>query len=90
MPRRRINAEQFYFTRREIVNEFEKPFERTKFCKQCKKCINCTRAEYVDFEVDRKMFYTSNKDVKKLENTLARENKKTCNFTSVLALCKLL
>ena len=64
MPRRRINAEQFYFTRREIVNEFEKPFERTKFCKQCKKCINCTRAEYVDFEVDKKMFYTSNKDVK--------------------------
>ena len=60
--------------------------KKTIFCEQCKKCINCSRAEYVDFEADRKMFYTYNKDVKKLEDTLARENKKTLDFTSVLVL----
>ena len=64
MPRRKANAEQFYFSRREIEDEFEKLFERTIFCEQCRKCIHCRRAEFVDLEVDRKMFYTSNKDVK--------------------------
>ena len=64
MPQRKANAEQFYFNRREIEDEFEKVFERTIFCEQREKCINCSRAEYVDFEVDRKMFYMSNKDVK--------------------------
>ena len=58
------NADQFYFSRREIEDEFEKLFERTIFCEQCRKCIHCRRPEFVDFEVDRKMFYTSNKDVK--------------------------
>ena len=57
MPQRRANVQQFYFSRREIL-------EKTVFYKQCKKCIDCTCAEYVDFEVDRKMFYTSNEDVK--------------------------
>ena len=90
MPQRKANADQFYFSRREIEDEFEKLFEKTNFSEQCKKCIHCNRAEYVDFEVDRKMFYTSNKDVKKLKNTLARENKETCNFTSVLVLFNLL
>ena len=64
MPRRKANVEQFYFSRREIGVEFEKLFERTIFCEQCRKCIHCGRAEFVDFEVDRKMFYMSNKDVK--------------------------
>ena len=64
MLRRKANSGQFYFSRREIEDEFEKLFKRTIFCKQFRKCIHCTRAEYVDFEVDRKMFYTSNKDVK--------------------------
>ena len=64
MPRRKANADQFYFSRREMENEFEKLFERTNFCEQCRKCTHCRRAEFVDFEVDRKMFYTSNKDVK--------------------------
>ena len=64
MPQRKAKADQFYFSRREIEDEFEKLFERTNFCEQCKKCIHCNRVEYVEFEVDRKMFYTSNKDVK--------------------------
>ena len=64
MPQRKENADQFYFSRREIEDEFEKVFERTIFCEQFRKCIHCIRAEFVDFEVDRKMFYTSNKDVK--------------------------
>ena len=84
MPRRKANAKHFYFSRREIEDEFEKLFERTIFCKQCRKCIHCRRGEFVDFEFDRKMSYTSNKDV----NTLPRENKETCNFASVLALFK--
>ena len=63
MPQRKANADQFCFRRREI-EDFEKLFGRTNFCEQYKKCINCTRAEYVDFEVDRKTFYTSNKEVK--------------------------
>ena len=64
MPQRKANADQFYFNRREIEDEFEKLFERTNFCEQCKKCIYCNLVECVDFEVDRKMFFTSNKDVK--------------------------
>ena len=64
MPRRKANAEEFHFSRREIEDEFEKLFERTIFCEQFRKCIHCRRAEFVDFEVDRKMFYTSNKDAK--------------------------
>ena len=64
MPRRKANAEQFYFSRHETEDEFEKLFERKIFCEQCRKCIHCRRTEFVDFEVDRKMFYTSNKDVK--------------------------
>ena len=64
MPQRKANADQFYFRRREIEDEFVKLFERTNFCKQCRKCIHCRCAEFVDFEVDRKMFYTSNKNVK--------------------------
>ena len=64
MPRRKANADRFYFSRREIEDEFEKLFETTIICKQCRKCIHCRRTEFVDFEVDRKMFYTSNKDVK--------------------------
>ena len=64
MPQRKVNAQQFYFSRREIEDEFEKLFEIANFCEQCKKCINCTRAEYVDFQVDRKIFYASNKDIK--------------------------
>ena len=64
MPQRKVNVQQFYFSRGEIEDEFEKLFERTNFCEQCKKCINYTLAEYVDFEVDRKMFYTSNKDTR--------------------------
>ena len=50
--------------RREIEDEFEKLFERTTFCEQCRKCIHCRSAEIVDSEVDRKIFYMSNKDVK--------------------------
>ena len=64
MSQRKVNAKLFYFSRREIEDEFEKLFERTIFCEQCRKFIQCRRAECVDFEVDRKMFYTSNKDVK--------------------------
>ena len=64
MPRRKANADQFYFSRRDTEDDFEKLFERTNFCEQCRKCIHCRRAEFVDFEVDRKIFYTSNKDVK--------------------------
>ena len=64
MPRRKANAEQFYFSRREIEDEFEKLFERTIFCGQCRKCIHCRPTEFVDFEDNRKMFYASNKDVK--------------------------
>ena len=64
MPQRKANADQFYFSSHEIEVEFEKLFERTNFCEQCKKCIYCNRVVYVDFEVNRKMFYTSNKDVK--------------------------
>ena len=64
MPQRKANTDQFYFSRREIEDKFEKLFERTIFCEQCRKCIHCTRAKYVDFEVNRKVFYTSNKDVK--------------------------
>ena len=58
MSQRKANAQQFYFSRRE--DEFEKILEKTVSCEQYKKYINCTRAEYVDFEVDRKMFYRSN------------------------------
>ena len=64
MPRRKANAEQFYFSRCEIEDGFEKLFERKIFCEQCRKCMHCRCAEFVDFEVDRKMFYTFNKDVK--------------------------
>ena len=64
MPRRKAKADQFYFSRCEIEDEFEKLFERTNFCKQCRKCIHCRRAEFVDFEVHRKIIYTSNKYVK--------------------------
>ena len=53
MPRRKANAEQFYFSRREIEDELEKLFERKIFCEQCRKCIHCRRAEFVDFEVDK-------------------------------------
>ena len=45
MPRRKANVEQFYFSRREIEDEFEKLFETTVFCEQCRKCIHCTRAD---------------------------------------------
>ena len=64
MPRRKVSADQFYFSRRETEDEFEKLFERTIFYEQCRKCIHCRRAELVDFEVDRKTFYTTNMDVK--------------------------
>ena len=65
MPQRKVNAKLFYFSRREIEDEFEKLFERTIFCEKYRKCIHCRRAEFVDYKkVDRKMFYTSNKDVK--------------------------
>ena len=89
MPRRKANADQFYFSRHEIEDEFEKLFERANFCEQCRKFIHCRRAEFVGFNFDRKMFCTSNKDVKNWKIQLARENKETCNFTSVLALFKL-
>ena len=58
MPQRKANAKQFYFSRRGIEDEFEKLFERKIFCDQYRKCILCRRADFVDFEVDRKMFYT--------------------------------
>ena len=45
MPRRKANVEQFYFSRREIEDEFEKLFETTVFYEQCRKCIHCTRAD---------------------------------------------
>ena len=64
MPQKKVNAKLFYFSRQKIEDGFEKLFERTIFCEQCRKCIHCRRAEVVDFQVDRKMFYTSNKDVK--------------------------
>ena len=34
MPRKKVNVDQFYFTRREIEVEFEKLFEKTNFCEQ--------------------------------------------------------
>ena len=52
------------FNRRETEDEFEKLFERTMFYEQCRKCSHCRRAELVDFEVDRKTFYTTDMDVK--------------------------
>ena len=64
MPQRKVNAKLFYFSRREIEDEFEKLFETTIFCEQCRKYILCRRVEFVDFEVDTKILYTSNKDVK--------------------------
>ena len=64
MPQKKQNAQQFYFTRREIEMNLKNYLKKQFFCKQCKKCINCSRAEYVHFEVDRKMFYTYNKDIK--------------------------
>ena len=64
MPQRKATVQLFYFSRCEIEDEFEKLFERTNFRERCKKCSNCSRAGYVDFEGDRKMFYRSNKDVK--------------------------
>ena len=39
MPQIKANADQFYFSRGEIEDEFEKLFERTNLCKQCRKCI---------------------------------------------------
>ena len=63
MPRRKANQQEFCYSRGEIEELFEDLFDKTIRCEQCKKCIHCERAELVDFEVDRKMFYTSNKDV---------------------------
>ena len=39
MPQRKANADQFYFSRREIEDEFEKLFQRANFCEQCRKYI---------------------------------------------------
>ena len=63
MPQRKSNQEDFYYSRTDIEKIFEDLFNKTINCDQCKKCIHCKRAEFVDFEADRKMFYTSNRDV---------------------------
>ena len=62
MPRRSSNQENFYFTRDKIENEFDK----LNICNKFKKCINCLRAEYSEFELQRKSFYIFilNSDVK--------------------------
>ena len=63
MPQRKSTQENFYYARTDAEFEFEKLFEKTIKCNQCKNCVNCKRAELVDFEVERKQFYTFNKDV---------------------------
>ena len=63
MPQRKSTQENFYYTRTDDELEFEKLFEKTTKRNQCKNCVNCKCAELVDFEVERKQFYTFNKDV---------------------------
>ena len=43
--------------------EFEKIFQKAIKCDICKNCAHCKRVKLVDFEVARKEFYTSNKDI---------------------------
>ena len=63
MAQRKSSQEDFYYTRVDIEKIFEDLFNKTIFCKECEQCIPCKRAELVDFEVEKKEFYTSNKDV---------------------------
>ena len=63
MPQRKANQQEFYYSRGEIEELFGDLFDKTIPCEHWKKCNHCKRAELVDFEADRKMFYTSNKDV---------------------------
>ena len=53
----------FVFSRKEIELEFEKILNETKKCNQCGLCFACHRAELNDFELERKCFYTSNKNI---------------------------
>ena len=64
MPRGNANQQQFYYSRGEIEQLFGDLFDKAIACKQCKNCIHCRRAKLVDFEVERKVFYTSNKNLK--------------------------
>ena len=63
MPRRNSNQQRFYYTRKEVEYLFEKLFEKTINCNQCKQCVHCKRADLVHVEVERKGFYTRNKNV---------------------------
>ena len=60
MPRRNSNHEEFCFTREQIEYELDKLLRKTIACNKCKECINCQRAEYIDFEIKRKGFYSLN------------------------------
>ena len=60
MPQKKANQQGFYYSRGEIEGLFKDLFDKTIRCEQCKKCIHWERAE---LDADRKMFYTSNKDV---------------------------
>ena len=52
-----------YYSRSDGEMEFEKIFQKIIKCNICKNCTHCQLVEFVDFEVSRKQFYTSNKDV---------------------------
>ena len=65
MPRQQPNAHSgFIFSRAEIEYEFLKIKDQTKNCNKYRICYACHRAEYIDFEYERKCFYSSNADVK--------------------------
>ena len=52
-----------YCSRAVVEFEFENFFQKTIKCNICINCTNCQRVELLDFEVERKQFYTLNKDV---------------------------
>ena len=62
MPRQ-LNAHSNFVFLKKIELEFQKIEDEIIKCNKCRVCFACHRAEYNDFEKERKCFYTSNSNV---------------------------
>ena len=55
------------YSRAEIEKKYDQIGERTMVCSKCKKCIYCEYFQLIQFEFERKGFWSLNKDVEDWE-----------------------